>query len=155
MNSYGSRRTLKAAGREFEIFSLRKLDDQGMDTSRLPYSLRILLENLLRMEDGVTVTAEDVEALARWQPGGLEREIAFMPSRVLLQDFTGVPAIVDLAAMRDAMAKLGGDARRINPLQPVELVVDHSVQVDAFATGASRPSTTSGSFRRTPASSIR
>ena len=136
MNSYGSRRTLKAAGREFEIFSLRKLDDQGMDTSRLPYSLRILLENLLRMEDGVTVTAEDVEALARWRPGGPEREIAFMPSRVLLQDFTGVPAIVDLAAMRDAMAKLGGDARRINPLQPVELVVDHSVQVDAFATAA-------------------
>jgi aconitate hydratase len=106
-----------------------------MDVSRLPYSLRILLEGLLRTEDDVTVTRDDIEALARWSPGlPSTREIAFTPARVLLQDFTGVPAVVDLAAMRDAMAELGGDPGRINPLQPVELVIDHSVQVDAFGT---------------------
>jgi aconitate hydratase len=133
MNSFGSRGTLTVDGREFEIFRLRALEARGIEIARLPYSLRILLENLLRMEDGVTVTAADVEALARWRPGtAADREIAFTPGRVLLQDFTGVPAVVDLAAMRDAMAELGGDPRRINPLQPVELVVDHSVQVDAF-----------------------
>ncbi len=135
MNSFDTRGTLKAGGRYFEVFRLRALEAAGLPVARLPYSLRILLENLLRTEDGVTVAADDIEALARWTPGVVsDREIAFTPARVLLQDFTGVPAIVDLAAMRDAMQALGGDPARINPLQPVELVVDHSVQVDAFGT---------------------
>jgi aconitate hydratase len=135
MNSFGTRTGLTVGGRTCEIHRLPALGERGMDVSRLPYSLRILLENLLRREDGVIVTRDDIESLARWQPGARsEREIAFAPARVLLQDFTGVPAVVDLAAMRDAMAALGGDPRRINPLQPVELVVDHSVQVDAFGT---------------------
>src|SRR3954471_12752281 len=134
-DTFGARSTLKVGGRTYEIFRLSALARAGIDVSRLPYSLRILLEDLLRTEDGVTVTREDIEALARWSPGNpLSREIAFTPARVLLQDFTGVPAVVDLAAMRDAMADLGGDPGRINPLQPVELVVDHSVQVDAFGT---------------------
>ena len=100
---------------------------------RLPFSLRILLENLLRQEDGKSVTADDIEFLAKWQAKAEPaREIAFMPARVLMQDFTGVPAIVDLAAMRDAMKSLGGDPEKINPLQPAELVIDHSVQVDEY-----------------------
>jgi aconitate hydratase len=135
VNSFGTRDTLTVGGRGFEIFRLGALEAAGLPVGRLPYSLRILLENLLRTEDGVSVAAEDIEALARWSPGNVaEREIAFTPARVLLQDFTGVPAVVDLAAMRDAMARLGGDPSKINPLQPVELVVDHSVQVDAFGT---------------------
>ena len=106
----------------------------GLPVSHLPFSLKILLENLLRYEDGVTVTRDDIKALASWDPKAEpDREIAFRPSRVLLQDFTGVPAIVDLAAMRDAMKRLGGDPKKINPLQPVELVIDHSVQVDSPA----------------------
>ena len=134
-NTFGARSTLKVGDRSYEIFRLDALARAGIDTSRLPYSLRILLEDLLRTEDGVAVTREDIEALARWSPGNPStREIAFTPARVLLQDFTGVPAVVDLAAMRDAMAALGGDPRKINPLQPVELVVDHSIQVDAFGT---------------------
>jgi aconitate hydratase len=134
-NSFGARSVLKVDSRSFEIFRLQALSALGSDIQRLPYSLRILLEDLLRTEDGVSVTREDIEALARWSPATPPtREIAFTPARVLLQDFTGVPAVVDLAAMRDAMAELGGDPSRINPLQPVELVVDHSVQVDAFGT---------------------
>ena len=134
-NSFGARSTIKVGGRAFEIFRLDAIALAGVDVQRLPYSLRVLLEGLLRTEDGVTVTRDDIEALARWSPGAPPtREIAFTPARVLLQDFTGVPAVVDLAAMRDAMAELGGDPGRINPLQPVELVVDHSVQVDAFGT---------------------
>jgi aconitate hydratase len=134
-NSFGARSTLKVGGRSFEIFRLDSLAPLGIDVQRVPYSLRILLEGLLRTEDGITVTRDDIEALARWSPADPPtREIAFTPARVLLQDFTGVPAVVDLAAMRDAMADLGGDPGRINPLQPVELVVDHSVQVDAFGT---------------------
>ena len=133
MNSFGARSTLEVGGLAYEIFRLDALARAGIDTTRLPYSLRILLEGLLRTEDGLSVTRDDIEALARWSPAEPpSREIAFTPARVLLQDFTGVPAVVDLAAMRDAMAELGGDPRRINPLQPVELVVDHSVQVDAF-----------------------
>jgi len=133
MNSFGTRASLTAGGRTYEIHRLPSLGERGLETGRLPYSLRILLENLLRREDGITVTPADIESLARWRPGAVaDREIAFAPARVLLQDFTGVPAVVDLAAMRDAMTELGGDPRRINPLQPVELVVDHSVQVDAF-----------------------
>jgi aconitate hydratase len=134
-DSFDARSTLRVGSREYEIFRLDALEREGIDVGRLPYSLRILLENLLRHEDGVTVTREDVLALAGWKPGEAgDKEIAFTPARVILQDFTGVPAIVDLAAMRDAMAELGGDPKKINPLQPVELVVDHSVQVDAFAT---------------------
>jgi aconitate hydratase len=134
-DSFGARGTLRVGDREYEIFRLRSLEREGIDVSRLPYSLRILLENMLRREDGVTVTRDDILALARWNPAEpQEREIAFMPARVVLQDFTGVPCVVDLAAMRDAMAELGGDPARINPLQPVELVIDHSIQVDAFGT---------------------
>jgi aconitate hydratase len=130
-NSFGARSTLRVGTRDYVIF---RLDALG-DVSRLPYSLRILLENLLRHEDGGTVRHEDIEALARWDSGPpAAREIGFSPARVLLQDFTGVPALVDLAAMRDAMAELGGDPARINPLIPVELVIDHSIQVDAYGT---------------------
>ncbi|HEU0012300.1 MAG TPA: aconitate hydratase AcnA [Longimicrobium sp.] len=134
-DSFGARSTLSVGGREYQIFRLDALAREGYDVSRLPYSLRILLENLLRLEDGVTVTRDDIVALAGWDPKNPpDREIAYTPARVILQDFTGVPCVVDLAAMRDAMAELGGDPSRINPLQPVELVIDHSIQVDAFGT---------------------
>ena len=132
-DSFNTRSILAAGGAEYEIFRLDRLADRfGLD--RLPFSLKILLENLLRHEDGAAVTASDIEALAGWDAGAEPAtEIAFTPSRVLLQDFTGVPAVVDLAAMRDAMRALGGDPAKINPLSPVELVIDHSVQVDRFA----------------------
>ncbi|HXY06798.1 MAG TPA: aconitate hydratase AcnA [Terriglobales bacterium] len=135
MNSFNACSTLRVGGREYQIYRIDALDKQGISTQHLPYSLRILLENLLRMEDGRNVTAQDILALTGWnsqsQP---DREIAFTPSRVLMQDFTGVPAVVDLAAMRDAMKRLAGNPARINPLQPAELVIDHSVQVDHFGT---------------------
>ncbi|MGC8550112.1 MAG: aconitate hydratase AcnA [Acidobacteriaceae bacterium] len=132
-DSFGSRSQLKTAHKSYEIFKLSALEKKGVTLSRLPYSLRVLLENLLRHEDGSRVTAEDIEFLAKWDPKAEpSREIAYMPARVLMQDFTGVPAIVDLAAMRDAMKQLGGDPHKINPLQPAELVIDHSVQVDEF-----------------------
>ncbi len=135
MNSFGSRATLKAAGSSYEIFRLDALERRGLPIARLPYSLKILLENLLRREDGRVVPPEDVEKLARWEPLKLpDEEIAFMPARVLLQDFTGVPAVVDLAAMRDAIVQMGGDPKRVNPLLPAELVIDHSVIVDEFGT---------------------
>ena len=135
VNSFGSKSALKVGNKEYEIFRLDALDKQGISTRHLPFSLRILLENLLRTEDGRNVTQEEVRALAGWNSKSKpEKEIAFTPSRVLLQDFTGVPCVVDLAAMRDAMQKLGGDPALINPLQPVELVIDHSVQVDEFGT---------------------
>ena len=135
MNSFGSRSVLRVGKREFEIYRLDVLEKQGCRTQHLPYSLRILLENLLRREDGKSVKADDVRALTSWTGKTVPvQEIAFMPSRVLLQDFTGVPAVVDLAAMRDAMKALGGDPGLINPLQPAELVIDHSVQVDEFGT---------------------
>ena len=131
-DSFGVRRTLETGAGPVGIYSLRAFEAAGYaGVARLPYSLRILLENLLRCEDGRRVTARDVEALARWSPGQ-RQEIAFMPARVLLQDFTGVPAVVDLAAMRDGVARLGGDPEAVNPLQPAELVIDHSVQVDHF-----------------------
>jgi aconitate hydratase len=134
MDSFGARSTLRVGDREYEYFRLGALDEAGLNTQRLPYSMRILLENLLRHEDGSTTTADGVRALAEWDPlAKPSKEIAFTPARVLMQDFTGVPAIVDLAAMRDAMASLGGDPTRIDPQLPVELVIDHSVQVDAFA----------------------
>ena len=135
VNSFNSRSTLKVGSKEYEIYRLDALDKAGISTKHLPFSLRILLENLLRTEDGRNVTKEEVRALAHWNSKSKpDKEIAFTPSRVLLQDFTGVPCVVDLAAMRDAMKHLGGDAGLINPLQPVELVIDHSVQVDEFGT---------------------
>jgi aconitate hydratase len=135
MNTYGSRSTLSVGNKEYEIYRIDALDKQGISTTRLPYSMRILLENLLRREDGKAVTSTSIKTLATWSgKKTYEDEIAFMPSRVLMQDFTGVPAVVDLAAMRDAMKRLGGDPSKINPLSPAELVIDHSVQVDEFGT---------------------
>jgi aconitate hydratase len=132
-NSFGTRDTLRVGAQSFEIFRLEKLEkDHSADLSKLPFSLRILLENLLRNEDGRFVHAADIQALAKWKPGAPEKEIAFMPARVLLQDFTGVPAVVDLATMREAVVRMGGNPKRINPLFPAELVIDHSVQVDSF-----------------------
>jgi len=129
-DSFGARAGLDVGDRSFEVFRLDALASVG-DVGRLPFSLKVLLENLLRTEDGNAVTAEDVEAFARWDPAARsDREIAFSPARVLMQDFTGVPAVVDLTAMRDAMAELGGDPARINPLAPAELVIDHSVIAD-------------------------
>jgi len=137
-DSYGARRELEGPDGPVTIFDLKALERQGYGTlSRLPYSIRILLENVLRHEDGETVTAEDIAALASWDPIRTPgREIAFRPARVLLQDFTGVPSVVDLAAMRDAMAELGGDPSQINPILPCDLVIDHSVQVDSFGSAA-------------------
>ena len=132
-HTFGTRGELRVGGKTYSIYRLREL--KGFDVERLPYSLRILLENLLRHEDGRTVTREQIEALASWDPKKKSNvEIAFHPERVLLQDFTGVPAVVDFAAMREALQEMGGDPDRINPLVPVDLVIDHSVQVDRFAT---------------------
>jgi aconitate hydratase len=132
-NSFRTRDKLNVGAQSFEIHRLEFLEKQGIaDLAKLPFSLRILLENLLRCEDGRFVHAEDIRALASWRPGAPEKEIAFMPARVLLQDFTGVPAIVDLATMREAVQRMGGNPKRINPLFPAELVIDHSVQVDNF-----------------------
>ena len=136
MNSFDSRAVLTSGGRSYTIYRLPALEKRGFNLARLPFSLKILLENLLRREDGVNVTASDIEFLARWDAKAEpSREIAYMPARVLMQDFTGVPAIVDLAAMRDAIKTLGGDPARVNPLIPAELVIDHSVQVDEYGTG--------------------
>jgi aconitate hydratase len=141
-NSFATRAALKVGSESFEIYRLDALERSGVgNPSRLPFSLKVLLENLLRHEDGRFVHPEDIRVLATWDPtsaeGASEKEISFMPARVLLQDFTGVPAVVDLAAMRDAMRHLGGNPKKINPLLPAELVIDHSVQVDQFgAAGA-------------------
>jgi aconitate hydratase len=133
-NSFGARGSLKVGERAYEIYRLDALQSR-FDVARLPFSLKVLLENLLRNEDGEAIRAQDIEALARWDANAQpSREIAFTPARVLMQDFTGVPAVVDLAAMRDAIAEMGGDPKRINPLVPAELVIDHSVQVDVFGT---------------------
>src|SRR5687768_3818976 len=134
-NSFGAQGSLEVGGRSYEIFRLSALAAAGggFDVSRLPFSLKVLLENLLRNEDGVSVRAGEIEALAGWDPAAEpDREIAFAPARILMQDFTGVPCIVDLAAMRDAMVELGGDPSKVNPLVPAELVIDHSVSVDNF-----------------------
>ena len=133
-----SRRQLKVAGKTYDYFSLAALAETGLgDIARLPFSLKVLLENLLRHEDGRTVSSDDVANLAEWaKTGSSDREIAYRPARVLMQDFTGVPAVVDLAAMRDAMVGLGGDPEKINPLSPVDLVIDHSVMVDSFGTAS-------------------
>jgi aconitate hydratase len=135
MNSFQSRAVLKSGDKNYTIFRLPALSSRGFNLSRLPFSLKILLENLLRREDGVNVTAEDIAFLAKWDAKAEpSREIAYMPARVLMQDFTGVPAVVDLAAMRDAIKTLGGNPERVNPLVPAELVIDHSVQVDEYGT---------------------
>jgi aconitate hydratase len=136
LNSFSTRKTLNVNGKKYEYFSLAALSEKGFDLSRMPLSMKVFLENLLRHEDGMVVKKSDIEAVAKTigvKPN--EQEVFFMPARVVMQDFTGVPAVVDLAAMRDAIKKLGGDAKRINPFQPVDLVVDHSVQVDFFGAG--------------------
>src|SRR3954452_19310417 len=133
-NSFDARATLQVGDRSLDIYRLDALQSK-FDVARLPFSLKVLLENLLRTEGNGSVEASDIEALASWDAKAEpSNEIAFTPARVVMQDFTGVPAVVDLAAMRDAMADLGGDASQINPLVPAELVIDHSVQVDAFGT---------------------
>ena len=135
-NSFGSRTTLDVGGRRYTYFRLDALRElSGARLDRLPFSLKVLLENLLRGEDNAFVKRADIEALARWDvKHPAEKEVAYRPARVLLQDFTGVPCVVDLAAMRDAIVKLGGDPKRIDPLQPVDLVIDHSVQADEYGT---------------------
>src|SRR3954470_3628116 len=135
-DTLGTRDTLNAGGTSYDYFSLAKASAKLGDISRLPFSMKVLLENLLRFEDGVTVTPEDCQAIVDWQknPVAPAREIQYRPARVLMQDFTGVPCVVDLAAMRDAITKLGGDAAKINPQVPVHLVIDHSVMVDEFGT---------------------
>lgn len=135
-DSLKTQRQLDVNGKTYHYYSLKVLQDAGFgEVHKLPYSLKVLLENLLRFEDGVSVTVEDIKALTSWlHKRSSDREIAYRPARVLMQDFTGVPAIVDLAAMRDAMVKMGGDPKKINPLNPVDLVIDHSVQVDAYGT---------------------
>ncbi|MEL6249705.1 MAG: aconitase family protein, partial [Cyanobacteria bacterium J06627_15] len=133
MNSFNAKQTLKVADKNYTIYSLPEAAKTLGDISRLPYSLKVLLENMLRHEDGRTVKPEDAQAVADWlKTQSSDREIAYRPARVLMQDFTGVPAVVDLAAMRDAMVSLGGDPDKINPLSPVDLVIDHSVMVDSF-----------------------
>src|SRR5438876_6540703 len=139
LDSFKCRKTLKVGNRSYSYFSLKAAEKNGLQgIGQLPYSLKVLLENLLRNEDGRSVNRQDIEGMAEWcvNRGKTELEIAFRPARVLMQDFTGVPAVVDLAAMRDAMRGLGGDARKVNPLLPAELVIDHSVIVDEFGTPA-------------------
>lgn len=146
-NSFNARSTLKSGDRNYEIWSLAALPRDKV--ARLPYSLKILLENLLRFEDGVNVTRADIDALLSWDPAALPSyEIAFTPARVILQDFTGVPCVVDLAAMRDAIVRLGGDPERVNPLAPAELVIDHSVQVDEYGQPGSLAANTKIEFAR-------
>ncbi|HAH11679.1 MAG TPA: aconitate hydratase, partial [Alphaproteobacteria bacterium] len=134
LNSFKSQKTLKVGTKSYTYFSLKAAEKAGLkDIGQLPISLKVLLENLLRFEDGRSVNKADIEAIAGWlKKRKSDREIAFRPARVLMQDFTGVPAVVDLAAMRDAMVKLGGKADKINPLAPVDLVIDHSVMIDYF-----------------------
>ncbi|HTS77462.1 MAG TPA: aconitate hydratase AcnA [Bryobacteraceae bacterium] len=136
-NSFGSAGELHAGGRTYRIHRLAALEKGGFSLTRIPYSIKILLENLLRFEDGHTVRRSDIEYVAQWDPSAAVREINFRPARVLLQDFTGVPCVVDLAAMRDALAAMGADPKKANPLIPVDLVIDHSVQVDKFGTADS------------------
>src|SRR5918999_866671 len=132
-DSFGAKSTLDVNGTSYEIFRLDAVQGEGLDVASLPFSLKVLLENLLRTEDGANITADDIRALAGWDPDAEpSKEIQFTPARVIMQDFTGVPCVVDLAAMREAMAELGGDASRVNPLAPAELVIDHSVIADVF-----------------------
>src|SRR5512140_2723965 len=149
-DSFGTRSRKTVGGRAFGIFGLEGLERCRVGkVARLPFSIKVLLENLLRHEDGATVTADDIRALANWSPKEpSDREIAFRPARVLLQDFTGVPALVDLAAMRDAAKRMGGDPKRINPLMPADLVIDHSVQVDRFAAATAFPDNVAKEYGR-------
>jgi aconitate hydratase len=138
LNSFSSRQVLRAGNKDYSFYSLHAAERNGLpNVSRLPFSLKVIIENMLRNEDGRSTNRLDIEDAAKWiqNKGSAEKEIAFRPARVLMQDFTGVPAVVDLAAMRDAMKNLGGDPQKINPLVPVDLVVDHSVIVDAFGNG--------------------
>ena len=134
LDTFKCRRTLTVNGKDYEYFSLPEAEANGLEGfSKLPFSLKVLAENLLRFEDGRSVTADDIRAIAQWAKDRRSSvEIAYRPARVLMQDFTGVPAVVDLAAMREAMATIGGDPKKINPLVPVDLVIDHSVMVDYF-----------------------
>src|SRR3954463_4525175 len=134
-DSFGAKGSLDVNGTSYEIFRLDRVEGDGLDVASLPYSLKVLLENLLRTEDGANITADDIRALAGWDAGAEpSKEIQFTPARVIMQDFTGVPCVVDLATMREAMGQLGGDPSRINPLRPAELVIDHSVIADVFGT---------------------
>jgi aconitate hydratase len=149
LDSLKTRRELTIGGKTYDYFSLPAAAEHLGDISRLPFSLKVLLENLLRFEDGKTVTVADVEAIGAWLGARRsEREIAYRPARVLMQDFTGVPAVVDLAAMREAMTALGGDPRQINPLSPVDLVIDHSVMVDAFGNAGAFKTNVEMEFQR-------
>ncbi len=178
-DSLHTRSAMDVEGKTYAYYSLSKAGETLGDVSRLPFSMKVLLENLLRFEDGEAVTRDDLQAMVDWlKERRINREIQYRPARVLMQDFTGVPAVVDLAAMRDAMAQLGGDAQKINPLVPVHLVIDHSVMVDEFGSpkafeknvefemsatvsatsssnGAARRSTISRSCRRAPVSATR
>ncbi len=132
-DSFGAKSTLSVGDRDYEIFRLDAVTGEGLDVASLPFSLKVLLENLLRTEDGADITADDIKALAGWDADAdPDKEIQFTPARVIMQDFTGVPCVVDLATMREAMADLGGDASKINPLAPAEMVIDHSVIADVF-----------------------
>src|SRR6195952_3633418 len=134
-DSFGAKGTLDVNGKSYEIYRLDAVEGDGLDVKSLPFSLKVLLENLLRTEDGEDITAEDIRAIAGWDPEAEpDKEIQFTPARVIMQDFTGVPCIVDLATMREAMADLGGDATKINPLAPAEMVIDYSVMADVFGT---------------------
>ena len=150
LNSYRTQQTLNIDRRTYTYHSLPALAEAGFTASRqLPFSIRILLENLLRYEDGVAVNKEDIAAVANWDAKAApDREIFFMPARVLLQDFTGVPAVADLAAMRAALKRLGGDPKRINPYTPAELVIDHSVQVDQYGSAAAFKANVQKEFER-------
>ena len=144
-NSFGAKTTLEVSGKNYEIFDLTKL--KGSET--LPFSLKILLENLLRTEDGANITANQIEALASWNPNSEpDTEIQFTPARVIMQDFTGVPCVVDLATMREAISDLGGDPKKVNPLAPAELVIDHSVIADVFGTKTSFEENTDIEYQR-------
>jgi aconitate hydratase len=136
MNTFGAKSALTAGNAKYEYYSLEQAEKSGAGSlANLPFSLKVMLENLLRFEDGLTVTTDDIRAVATSITANApEKEIAFRPARVLMQDFTGVPAVVDLATMRDVIRKMGGDPKKINPLQQVDLVIDHSVQVDQFGT---------------------
>ena len=134
-DSFGAKGTLDVDGKSYEIYRLSAVQGEGLDVDSLPFSLKVLLENLLRTEDGADITADDIKALAGWDADAEpDKEIQFTPARVIMQDFTGVPCVVDLATMREAMADLGGDPSKINPLAPAEMVIDHSVIADVFGT---------------------
>src|SRR5215469_1016145 len=147
-DSFGARTTLAVDGRNYTIHKLEALERRGFNLARLPYSIRVMVENVLRREDGMVVTTEQVETVAKWSPKPPEREFSFMPARVLLQDFTGVPVVADLGAMRDAVKRLSGNPAKVNPLQPADLVIDHSVQVDSFGSSAAFATNAQMEFER-------